>query len=250
MKRRDCPMAMVARLRHESRLEVYVNAIRLRFVITYYLLNDFGAKDKVRDFKIILKHLSEEQQKEYKEVLDAVKNLMTQGNAIIREKFPKWWIKERRREIDRTLFCLCQNITAAASVYPVEDCEFQLRVAYIDKAIICCEVLLQEFNFIIDTIHPGIDKYAAIANEIQKEIAMLKNWKKAAKRQHGQIVIDRSVQRQIRVNDALLRQNDPEAYKKKKDAEMEKKRQKWRNKIDPFADVKPSNAPETKSDIK
>ena len=73
---------------------------------------------------------------------------------------------------------LMLNITAANSIYPVNLMEVDLRRGLQDKAIANCEQLLQQLIYCADVMPLQSSKIEPYAEMIDKEIALLKGWRK------------------------------------------------------------------------
>ena len=74
---------------------------------------------------------------------------------------------------------LFNNITMANSIYPINEHEVQLRRDCQTKAIANCEQVLQLLQYLIETLPVDANKLCAATEMIKKEIALLKNWRKA-----------------------------------------------------------------------
>jgi hypothetical protein len=154
-------MSVLLRDRGLSKMEFYHTARDLREDITNLLLRDFGIKDKVRT-----------------EVVENNKKV------TIIEEYPEWLISEFRTNIIRILRKLVMNITAGNTMYPLSDFELSVQRQYKTEAIINCEQLLQEIQFVADVLPIKLDKFIPYAERIEKEIALLKGWRKASNKLH------------------------------------------------------------------
>ena len=148
-------MSVVKNKRSLSRLEFYNNARKLRIDLTKWLLRDFGIRDRV--FKI-------KDDDELEKVLYA--------------EYPKWFIEHTRTSIITILTNLMMNITAANSIYPINLMEVDLRRGLQDKAIANCEQLLQQLVYCVDIMPLQVSKLEPYAELIDKEIKLLKGWRK------------------------------------------------------------------------
>lgn len=148
-------MSVVKNKRSLSRLEFYNTARKLRIDLTNWLLRDFGIRDKVYKFK---------NDDELEKTLYA--------------EYPKWFIESTRKTMLTILTNLMMNITAANSIYPINMTEVDLRRGIQDKAIANCEQLLQELIYCADVMPLQISKLEPYAEMINKEIALLKGWRK------------------------------------------------------------------------
>ena len=71
------------------------------------------------------------------------------------------------------------NITAANSIYPVCMAEWEERRLYQDRAIGNCEILFQEMAYALSILPVDVDKYMRYVDIIQRQIALLKGWRKS-----------------------------------------------------------------------
>jgi hypothetical protein len=140
-----------------SRMEFWHTARDLREDITNLLLRDFGVKDKVRT-----------------EIVDGSKSV------TIIEEYPEWLIAYFRKNMLDILRNLMKHITSANTIYPVNEYELNIQRHYKTMAITACEDLLQEMEFIADLLPVKLAKFLPYADRIEKEIALLKGWRKSS----------------------------------------------------------------------
>ena len=157
-------------------MEFYHNAIMLRKEITLLLLRDFGIKDKVRSIKALygVQGMEPEDEKKFREII--AKYEMT---AKIIEEYPAWLIDKMRSSMMNIMHNMVMNITQANTIYPVCESEFYDRRNFQNHAIGNCEQLLQEMQYIISIIPVDAQKYMRYVDMIEKEIALLKGWRKS-----------------------------------------------------------------------
>ena len=149
-------MSVVKNKRSLSRLEFYKNARKLRLDLTNWLLRDFGIRDRV--YKI-------------KDDEELEKTLVAQ--------YPKWFVDHARESVLTILTNLMLNITAANSIYPINMMEVDIRRGLQDKAIANCEQLMQQLIYCADVMPLQVSKLEPYAEAIDKEIALLKGWRKS-----------------------------------------------------------------------
>lgn len=169
-------MSVPKNKRNLSSLEFYHTAIRLRREVTLLLLRDFGIKDKVRNTRMLAQIHGIEPEDEA--ALKSILEKYGMENSIV-EEFPEWLVDKMRSSIMDILRDLILNITAANSIYPVNEPEFYERRVRQDGAIGNCEQLLQEMQYIISIIPVDAQKYMRYVEMIEKEIALLKGWRKS-----------------------------------------------------------------------
>ena len=168
-------MSVVKNKRTESELEFFHNAYILRKEMTDLLLRDFGVKDKVRTVSkepFILKMEKGDQ--------EIMLELFEKYHVTeLSEQYPMWLIEKFRDNILNILHELIMNITAANTIYPVYESEVFERRNFQNRAIGNCEQLLQEMQYVITTIPVNANKYMRYVEMIEKEIALLKGWRKS-----------------------------------------------------------------------
>lgn len=81
-------------------------------------------------------------------------------------------------ELLKELTC---NITAANTVYPVNDHELQVRRDLQTMAIANCEQIFQMMEYVVDTLPIDVNRLKHAIEMIIKEIALLKSWRKSNK---------------------------------------------------------------------
>jgi len=149
-------MSVVKNKRNLSRLEFYSVARQLREDLTRFLIRDFGIRNKI-----------------YKEVLEDNTELTTI------EGYPEWIVDYLRKSIIVTVNQLMDNIVAANSIYPINMREVEERRILQDRAIMNCEQLLQKLTYCADVLPVSLLKFEPYAVTIDKEIALLKGWRKS-----------------------------------------------------------------------
>lgn len=159
--------------RKQSQFEVIHHYYRLRKNITDLLLRDFGySKNKAKRHMEKMfggksyKELTEEQQNHYDKRL-------ARNNS-----FEEWFIVDQRNTFMDCLRKTTEYIFAANSTYPNYPEELIERRIYQDKAIGQCYRMLQELQYTIEILPVNINKYIRFVEDIEKEIKLLKGWRK------------------------------------------------------------------------
>jgi hypothetical protein len=150
-------MSVLLSNRGLSKMEFYHTAKALREETINFLLRDFGVKDKVRV-----------------EIVDGEKKI----SAI--EGYPEWLLVYFRQNILAILHNMMSNITAGNTIYPVNENELTIRRQYQTEAIANCEQLIQEFQFCADTLPVKVEKFLPFIERLEKEILLLKGWRKSS----------------------------------------------------------------------
>lgn len=163
--------------RKESRLQVFVNATRLRRTITQWCLRDFGIKSRVRKVTNLfdaIKFLPEDAQL----VSELFNKYPELNDGRVLEDFPPWIIQKCKINLIDEINSLCRNLTHANSIYPQNEKELTQRRLYINVAIGCCESLISQIEFISDIFPVNLNSLQMLCEEIKHEEVMLKSLRK------------------------------------------------------------------------
>lgn len=76
---------------------------------------------------------------------------------------------------------LMEEITAANTIYPTTEQEVEQRRAHQTEAVIVCEQLIQHLQWLVDTLPVKVSSLEDIVEMINKEVALLKAWRKTSK---------------------------------------------------------------------
>ncbi len=76
---------------------------------------------------------------------------------------------------------LMDEIIAAYIIYPTTEYELDIRREHQNCALIICEQLIQHFQWLIDTLSLEVIGFEIIVGMIDKEIELLKAWRKQDK---------------------------------------------------------------------
>ena len=171
-------MSVLKSKRKTSRLEFLHNAYVIRRQFTLLLLRDFGTRSKVRTSRFYTKinRMSSEDQELFQNILDKYEI------STVVDDYPEWIINEFRNRIMYELRMLVRNITFANTIYPTSESEYNDRRRYQTAAIGCCEQLIQEMQYFIDVVDVDVNKYLPYVDMIEREIALLRGWRKSDNR--------------------------------------------------------------------
>ena len=169
-------MGVLKKYRGITNMEFFHNAVKLRLWVTSYMLRDFGIKSRRRDIEFLKEeyNFTEDETNELQNILSSY-NL---NNGFL-ERFPAWFIDKERDYILDILRELLKNIAIANSIHITNIEEYYLRRNYQDLAICNCEDLFQEMQYVIFVCHPDVEKYMKYVDVIEREIYLLKGWRKS-----------------------------------------------------------------------
>ena len=94
------------------------------------------------------------------------------------EEYPIWLIEKLRDSIWDILRTMMLNITGAYTIWATNKAEANERRICQDRAIAACESLLKELELAIDVLPIDAEKYMPYVEMIEREIALLKGWRK------------------------------------------------------------------------
>lgn len=170
-------MSVVARKRNVSKYEFYKNAVFLRKQITLFLLRDFGVK-MVRNLKIRTGRMDEDDAKKLTEILTKYNLERIPG------EYPEWLIEKLRDSVWGYLRDMMKAITSAYSIWATNRTEAEERRIWQDRAVAACENLYKDFELAIELLPVDVQKYMPYVDLIEREIALLKGWRKQDNRKN------------------------------------------------------------------
>lgn len=167
-------MSVVKRKRKESQFEVFHHFYKVRKEITDLLLRDFGYSSKKSE-EYLAKTFGK---RPYHELNDAEKKHYDDRKEKT-NSFEEWFIIDQRDSVMDCLRSVQEHIFVANSIYPHYKEELIERRIHQDRAIGQCNRLLQELQYAIETLPVDIDKYLRFSDGIEKEISLIKGWRKS-----------------------------------------------------------------------
>ena len=160
--------------RTESRLQVIHDGYKIRKNMMDELGRDFGyqEKDVIRRVeKFAEKNIPESNREEW------IARKLEQEL-----EFHKWFIKREREKVLEYASGIVNHLIEANTIYPVNRTEWEERRLDLDRALQCCQCLMQELQFIAETIPVNRDKYTNIVDEITSEFEKIKELRKSDNR--------------------------------------------------------------------
>ena len=160
--------------RSESKLEALHRAYDLRRKITAELMATFAYSTKKLEAHVqaMTEHVQDSEEREK----------MSKAIRELADGFDSWFI---RRERDRVAdFCqgITEHLRAANTIWPTNMAEFQERRLEMDRAMICCNKLQDELQYIAETLPADKNKYMSIVLEVQAEFDMIKKLRQSDNR--------------------------------------------------------------------
>lgn len=167
-------MSVIKAHRKESQFEVFHHWYKTRKELTTLMLFDFGLHLE-RQERTLLRRLN---------IPDAAQ---LDGEALERYNKHKrrlsglvnWYLEQERNTIHDCIAAVNEHVFIANSIYPNCMAELEERRIHQDIAIGQCWRLKQELQYTIETLEVDINRYTRIAEMIDKEIALIKAWRKS-----------------------------------------------------------------------
>ena len=160
--------------RSASKLEALHRAYELRRKITAEIMATFGYSQKKLEAHI-QKMTSYVQDPEEREK-------MSKAIREVQEDFASWFVmRERDRVAD---FCqgITEHLRAANTIWPTNMSEFEERRLEMDRALVCCNKLQDELQYIAETLPADKNKFMNIVLEVQAEYETIKKLRQADNR--------------------------------------------------------------------
>lgn len=203
-------MSVLKNDRGTSDLEFYHTARILRRMVTQELLRDFGVmdKDKRKAKSFPDDGLRAEVVKQFPK-MEIFFNKYTRMREELRTRdvvsdYPYWLVYRFRDEMMDYLKNLMDNITAANTIFPVDERELSDRRAYQTMAIANCEQILQALQYIMDVLPVDANRLLRYVELVEKEIALLKGWRKSNSK------IAKRMQKQQEGNAKAVQREEPQ----------------------------------------
>lgn len=166
-------MSVLSRNRKESGFEVFHHWYQVRKEVTDILLVDFGySREKAE------KQIKRGQAQEPTEIQQDRYQKMEERLYHIDE----WFIEYERKCIVDCIRMVQRYMYLANDIMPQYKKELEQRRTYQDIAIGYCDDLKQELQYIIETLPVDINKYTGIVKMIDREISLIKGWRKSDNR--------------------------------------------------------------------
>lgn len=171
-------MSVLAKDRSLSKLEFYMNARKLQLQILHLMARDFGIKPKARDPNFYTSSMEKADRENLQAIL-----LRYNINKIV-EDYPDWMIQMFRKRVMGHLQCMMDGITRAYTIWATNIAEANDRRLSQDHAIAACEMLKQDIELMADVLPIKADKLLRYIDSINREIALLKGWRKSDNRKN------------------------------------------------------------------
>lgn len=165
-------MSVLKADRKPSQFEVEHNAYKIRHEITDLALRKFGLKD----------YKPKPKPEDYEKWSDAQKagyDRSIQATAERRESFTRWFIPNEQEAILGVVREMIHEIFLANEIHPTSLIECDERRLHQDLALGHCENLIQELQYVIETLPVDAEKYKGVTEMIVHEQTLLKGWRKS-----------------------------------------------------------------------
>ena len=170
-------MSVIVAKRQESQFEVFHHWYQTRKEITNLMLYDFGLKPERQEQKLFrslgIKDLTELNSLDIPEQERYQKHKRRMASVV------SWFLQEQRSSVMSCIRNVTEEVFVANSIYPTCLEELTERRLHQDRAIGQCFRLKQELQYTIEILEVDINRYANPAKMIDKEISLLKAWRKS-----------------------------------------------------------------------
>lgn len=166
-------MTVIKAKRKESQFEVFHNLMKTRKEITDLLLRDFG----YNHFKTV--------EKIQKQFIVPYSDMTTEEQVRYDRKMEKemafvtWYIEDERKAVIDCIRGITKEVYIANSIYPTCEMELKERRLHQELALGHCYTLTQELQYAMETLPVDVNKYIRFAEMINKEIKLIKSWRKS-----------------------------------------------------------------------
>ena len=152
--------------RSKSHLEVLHRGYAIRKRITAELKATFGYSPKKLEayIKEMTRHVENEEERE----------AMAQKLRELEGNFDSWFIMRERDRVADFAQGITEHLRAANTIYPQNRSEYEERRLEMDRAMMCCNKLQDELQYVAETLPADKNKFMNIVLEVQEEFNMIK----------------------------------------------------------------------------
>lgn len=154
-------MSVIASKRNKSRFEPVKHATDLRVLLTTLTVRHFGIKSLEHVARI--KYAFGKDRTE-----DLTKYMFIMANC--------------KNRIDILARQIEANVRAANTIYPISINEYEQRRDYQNLAIVNCEQLISELQYIVNMFWVDLNKYRLYIEAIDRQIILIKQWRQSDNR--------------------------------------------------------------------
>lgn len=166
-------MSVLKRKRRTSKTEVFHHLYKIRREMTSFLIRDF-AFDVNKANRNLLKTFGAQRLND----LSDSNRLAYHNQREHLDKFYSWFIINERKAIIDNIRNINKELIIAEYITINSDISKQQFIYHKTEAIGWCYQLLQELQYIIETLPVDINKFLPYSTLIQTEISLIKNWTK------------------------------------------------------------------------
>lgn len=151
-------MSVMASKRNPSRFEPIKHAVDLRVLLTELLVRNFGVKN-----------------------IEHVARMNYAFNKDQKEDFSKYMfiMASCKKQVEHLARLIEASVRSANSIYPVNLDECSKRREYQNSALVSCEQLISELQYVVNTFHVDLNAYRIYVESIDREIELIKKWRQS-----------------------------------------------------------------------
>ena len=178
-------MSVLVPNRKQSGFQVFHNLEVLRKEITDFLLRDFGY-DTVKQERKLERQFG---RRPY-EALTEPEKIRYERLASRWVGFDEWFLMDERKYIADCLRGITKHVYMANSIYPIYREELIERRIHQDQAVGLCYDLVQELQYVMETLPVDANAFLRYSKLIQTEINLIKSWRKSDNKKLNVVISD------------------------------------------------------------
>ena len=197
-------MSVPVHERKESRLEVFHHWLNVRQNLINEIIFDFGFSKSKQERKL-KRRLGIKEEKDVDELsAELYDRLMAEGTRM--RKFEEWMIYAFRYRVLDHIFSISSNLVRANAMYPTTMEEYYLRADMQSLIIADLYALIDTMHIIIFTLSSDVNRFPRHEKALEKEIHLVKKWKKNDKERYKKANLPYRRGAQISLNNTQLSQ--------------------------------------------
>lgn len=159
-----------------SSTDFFITMVKIEHEVINFLLSDFDFKHSTRSLKLFSykAKLTKKEEEDLNKIVENHKDCIN-----FETSYPLWILEYMRDKILKDLAEIRNKIIEANTIYPNSEYEYNKKREHQTSAIAGYYKLLSNLQFAIEIFHPStVEKYMPLVNAMEKEIKLLKGWKK------------------------------------------------------------------------
>ena len=173
-------MSVIKSFRNLSKMQFYKNALKIRQIMTVWVLHNFGAKYRLKELKIFAKQISD---KDKEKIMNILEPYDINDNKAFNLAVPDWFYDNERNYLHGLTKDLIHCIIKANEIYVSKfESDYKQRRMEQNKAICICFELYSELQYIEKIIPMNLNQLTNLFELLDEEINLLRGWKSSTKK--------------------------------------------------------------------